>query len=60
MKQTTAERGEAIIKFLGLKQVRDDNGKKYIPARYYTSWGTKTAEGLASSLDRLLTQEVQS
>ena len=35
---------------LMLRAARDENGKRFTPARWQTSWGTKTAEGVFRSV----------
>lgn len=45
------EFGEKLVKFFDLKPVKDNDGKRYNPDRYYTVIGTKTAKGLALSLE---------
>ena len=47
--------GEHIAVLLNLKEARDQGTrKKYTPARYETAWGTKTAQGLARSMQRIM------
>lgn len=44
-------RGEKLVALLGLKEARDQHGKKFSPARYHTAThGTKTALGLFRTL----------
>lgn len=45
--------GQKLIELLHLKQATDDNGKRYNPPRYNTSFGTKTALGLALTVERI-------
>ncbi len=51
------KRGESIVALLRLKQARDSNGKRFKPARYETTGGTKTALGLFRTLAPFFTQE---
>lgn len=45
--------GQKLIELLHLKQATDDNGKRYNPPRYATGFGSKTAIGLALSVERI-------
>lgn len=49
--------GQKLIELLSLKQAKDDNGKRYNPPRYNTSYGTKTAIGLALSVESIISGE---
>lgn len=48
------KRGENIAKVLRLRIARDDNGRRYKPERYQTTWLNKTALGLFESIERLM------
>lgn len=43
--------GEKLADILMLKQ---DKGQKYIPKRYLTTWGNKTALGLYGTVKRII------
>lgn len=51
------ERGENLAKVLRLKIARDDNGERYKPERYETTWLNKTALGLFESVARIMEGE---
>lgn len=48
--------GEEIARVLHLKQARDDMGRRYKPARYETTHGSKTAIGLSRTMASLFEQ----
>lgn len=49
--------GYKLVELLSLKEAKDNNGKRYNPPRYNTSYGTKTAIGLALSVERIISGE---
>jgi len=43
--------GEKLVEILMLRQ---DKSEKYIPKRYLTTWGNKTALGLYGTIKRII------
>ena len=48
-----ARQGEAIAQLLQLREARDENGKRYTPKRYATTWGSKTAVGIYNTVETI-------
>lgn len=46
--------GMQLVELLNLKQARDNDGRRFTPPRYNTTYGTKTAIGLYLTIQRII------